>query len=257
VVATKPDLLDRSILIELQRISYNERKQDKELQLSFKWDKPYILGAIFSILSKALEIKKTLNLQLLPRMADFAYYGYAVAEVLGYGGGRFLQAYRGNIKTQNYQVIEGNPVAVAMVEFMKDKEKWTGTASELLGHLTKTAEGSKFNIKDRSWPKTPNGLSRRLNILKTNFFETGIECAFTRESGKRLIILKKIHPKGEKNTVITDHTVTIAQEQQLQHDDTMTIDDDNDDKIPTFRVKRQKNTIEGFTEENIKIIEEE
>ena len=56
VVATRSDLLDRCILLELERIPPNERKEEKVLREEFDKDKPIILGAIFETLSKAMSI---------------------------------------------------------------------------------------------------------------------------------------------------------------------------------------------------------
>jgi len=173
-VAMKPDLLDRSILIELQRIPWKERQEEKKLWKEFNQVKPIILGGIFNTLSKALSIYPNVNLNSLPRMADFAHYGYAVAEALGIGGNKFLQVYYNNIKTQNEQVIEGNPLACCLIEFMKDNSNWEGTASELLGKLNTVAEKLLINTKSKGWTKTPQSLVRKLNTLKINLEEIGI-----------------------------------------------------------------------------------
>ena len=227
VVATNPDVLDRSILIELQRITEDKRRTERVLKTEFENDKPYILGAIFTILSRAIKIKESIENQkkklLLPRMADFALWGYCVAEAMNIGGVRFLQAYQQNAKEKNYQVIEGNPVATAIIEFMNEKEEWKGTASELLESLNEQAVKLKLNTTTRDWPKAANALSRRLNILKVNLQEVGIEYIATQENKNRIIYLTQ---KSMKNTVDTVDTVGMATEQQLKHDD---IGDDNDD----------------------------
>jgi len=84
LVTTKPDLLDRSILIELERISSSNRKQESELMDEFQKDLPRILGGIFDTLSKALEIKENIKLEDVPRMADFAIWGSAISIALGH-----------------------------------------------------------------------------------------------------------------------------------------------------------------------------
>lgn len=40
IVATRPDLLDRSILLELERIPKTERKTEKEIEEEFEKDLP-------------------------------------------------------------------------------------------------------------------------------------------------------------------------------------------------------------------------
>ena len=51
----------------------------------FEADKPSILGGIFDVLVKAMNIYPTVSLQSFPRMADFAQWGYAIGEALGTG----------------------------------------------------------------------------------------------------------------------------------------------------------------------------
>ena len=131
-------------------------------------------------------------------MADFAHYGYAVAEAFGIGGNKFLQVYYNNIKTQNEQVIEGNLLASCLMEFMKDDFNWEGTASELLEKLNGVAEKLLINTKSKGWIKTPQSLIRRLNTLKINLEEIGI--VFDKSwRGKEKVI--NIIRKEEENIV--------------------------------------------------------
>ena len=69
---TEPDILDRSIMIELQRIGMESRKQESEIMDEFLQLRPQLLAYIFDILVKTLQIKPTIKLDDLPRMADFA-----------------------------------------------------------------------------------------------------------------------------------------------------------------------------------------
>ena len=54
---------------------------------------PVILGGIFDVLAKALEIIPTVTLPKVPRMAGFAKWGYAIAEALNTAGEEFLINY--------------------------------------------------------------------------------------------------------------------------------------------------------------------
>lgn len=197
-VTLKPDLLDRSILIELQRIPPEERKKEEELWAKFNQSKPRILGGIFNALAQTLHILPTVNLKSLPRMADFAHYSYAVAEALGIGGKDFLEVYYNNIKIQTEQVVEGNPVAYCLMEFIKDKLEWEGTASQLLGKLAEVATKLNINTHSKGWVKTPGSLSRILNVLKVNLEEVGVVCNHGWKGKEKIIFLFQ---KEEKNTV--------------------------------------------------------
>ena len=175
VVATRPDLLDRCILLELERIPPNERKEEKVLREEFDKDKPIILGAIFETLSKAMSIYDQVELNNLGRMADFTRWGYAIAEVLGIGGDKFLEAYLNNQNNANIEALESHPVGFAMYKFMEDKTVWSGSPTKLLSELEIVAGFEKIDTTNSNWAKTPNVLSRRLNEIKSNLLDVGIE----------------------------------------------------------------------------------
>lgn len=173
-VARRPDLMDRAILIELFRISENERKELSEIKYEFEQDLPYILGGIFDVLSKAMKIYPTVKLKKLPRMADFTRWGFAIGEALGGKGQEFLDEYVENRKSQNVEIINENIVATLMVAFMNDKAEWNGRISELLQELIQIAPSCGINTKSVAFPSQPNVLSRRLNGLKSNLQSAGI-----------------------------------------------------------------------------------
>jgi len=72
LVASRDDLLDRSVLFRLDRIGKEWRKTESEFWQEFEQDRPFILGAIFDALAGALRIYPQVKLPALPRMADFA-----------------------------------------------------------------------------------------------------------------------------------------------------------------------------------------
>jgi len=174
-IVTKPDLLDRSILIECQRISPDKMQRESRILSEFEKRKPAILGGIFTIISEVLKLYPSFTFnEDLPRMADFYCYGYVIAEVLKIGGEKFKAAYNENIASQDREVINGDFLGTALMDFMEKQEEWEGTASELLTGLGEIAEASKIDKRFSGWPKTPQYLSKSLNILKVNFEKVGI-----------------------------------------------------------------------------------
>jgi hypothetical protein len=63
-------LLDRSILLELQRIPPHTRKPERALWEAFGSDISSILGGVFNTLATALRLYPTIRLTELPRMAQ-------------------------------------------------------------------------------------------------------------------------------------------------------------------------------------------
>lgn len=173
-VATRPDLLDRSILIELERIAETDRKELAEIMKAFESDRPAILGGILDTLAKAMEIFPNVKLNKLPRMADFARWGYAIGEALGGKGQEFLDQYAANYDKQNFEAIQADPVAILTVELMKIYSKWNGTMGELYSRLKLDAYKYNINPQNKSFPPDPSRLSRRLNGIKSNLEAVGI-----------------------------------------------------------------------------------
>jgi hypothetical protein len=90
---TEPDALDRSILTEFERIPDEKRKEEFGVEAEFEEMKPKLLGYILDILVKTLQIKPTVQLHNLPRMADFTVWGEAIARAMGYNPMQFVNAY--------------------------------------------------------------------------------------------------------------------------------------------------------------------
>lgn len=63
IVPKKADLLERSLLFELEKITPDRRMTDKEFWTNFRKKRAKILGAIFDTISKALAIRETLKLE--------------------------------------------------------------------------------------------------------------------------------------------------------------------------------------------------
>jgi len=191
LLALKPDLLERSLLFELERIDKSSRMYEDNFWEEFEKKKPEILGAIFTIISKAMKIKDSIVLEKKPRMADFAIWGYAIAEAIDGKGDAFLCSYETNLKKQTMEVLYEHPTASALLVFMDDKESWTGTASELLNELHFVCDGES---QYRKLPETANALSRSIAQIRITLEEAGI--FFTRKDGKtRSITLTHVRPK--------------------------------------------------------------
>lgn len=200
LVATRPDLLERSILFELERIPEKERKTEKKLLKEFEEARPRILGGIFDAISGALRYRPQVNLMELPRMADFTEWGCAIVQALGYAKEDFLDAYHANIRGQNEEVLTGSLIATVVRTFMEDKEEWIDTPSRTLDVLkSKAVEMGIGAEKEREWPKSAKTLTRELNKLKTNLATEGIQIEQDRSATERKLIFRNI-----KNNIVTD-----------------------------------------------------
>ncbi len=207
---SEPDILDRSIPIELSEIKPKYRRTEKEILGDFHKLKPKILKYIFDILAKAITIKKDIDILTPPRMADSAIWGESISRAMGNKENEFLNAYNNNIKFQNSEVIDSNPVAYAIRKFVEhvmantddssnsdhgsNKTIFTGTPDELLKRLEEITPEHKINTSSREWPKDHRWLVRRLNVIKTNLQdELDINIKIERDSKNTSVV------KIEKN----------------------------------------------------------
>lgn len=217
----KSDLLDRSILIQFDRIPPEKRKEEAELIRQFENEKPLILGAIFDALSKAMKIYPSIKIEFLPRMADFCRWGCAIAVALGHEAEDFLNAYKVNIQKQHQEVINVNTLAQAIITFMKDKKVWTGLVGDLYKKLKKLADPSN---EDSTFPAYSNKLRAHIERINTNLIEYGIKVSIA-------------NSRGDKGTPVTIRKKAADNINKLRHvqeieNSTFTAPEDHEDKIP-------------------------
>ena len=132
IALTEPDALDRSIMIELERIKKEDRRLESEVYAEFEAIRPKLLAYIFDIIVKTLQIKDSIKLDNLPRMADFALWGESIARVMGYKPLEFINAYYENIGKQNIEVIDSNPLGQTIAKLCETVDEWDGPTSECL-----------------------------------------------------------------------------------------------------------------------------
>ena len=217
-VATRPDLLDRSILIELSRIPEEERRELSAVKAAFSEDRGEILGGIFDILAQAMVLYPDVQLSKLPRMADFTRWGYAIGEAMGGHGEEFLQQYKENREAQTTEALHSDPVAMLVVELMMERPLWEGTFSDLLSLLKLMAANAGMSSFSKSLPGHANLLSKRLRSLKSNLEAAGIWYTSGRDMHGTRVTLK-----SENSSTSSTYRHKPSNINGLEHDDDMTM----------------------------------
>jgi len=189
IAAQKPDLLDRSMLIRLDPIASKSRKSEKSLFDEFERVRPRLVGAAFDALSRAMKLRPSIRVEHLPRMADFALWGCAVAEALGHPQGNFLAAFDANFRARNEEALASDPVGTAVRAFMKSRPQWQGKGARLLAELMTIAASEGLDTKEKRWPKKAHTLTRRLNETAQNLRAVGIQVT-TGGTDRMVTILK-------------------------------------------------------------------
>ncbi len=180
LVPTRSDLLDRSLIVRLERIPEEDRLPEADLEHLTIRLLPGIYGALLDLLATALRQMPTTRPAKLPRMADFAKLCIAA----GIPG--FMEAYATNIQAGCQAAIEANPVAAGILSLLESTGgSWMGTATEL---AKKLQEGDPSN---RDFQRlSGESLGKKLaRSLKTDLEAVGVSVDHLREGRKRTIIL--------------------------------------------------------------------
>ena len=173
VVATRPDLIDRVIHVDLPTIPADTRRDDAETHAGWERDQPTVFAGLLDLFSAALAILPTVKLTQKQRMADYERLGEAVARALGLAAGEFQQQYAELVRAGIDRALESNAVAQALDKYLADRIlpiNWQGTAGQLYDLL------NTHSIPDRSsWPRSPKGLSDQLRRIAPAYRAKGID----------------------------------------------------------------------------------
>jgi hypothetical protein len=97
-------------------------------------------------------------------MADFAAWGCAIAEAIGFGQTRFLDAFQENARRQVEEATSSSVVAQTLPAFMDGRQESIGTASTPLDELEIVAESLKISTRCREWSKAPHTLGNHTSF---------------------------------------------------------------------------------------------
>jgi hypothetical protein len=240
-VATRPDLLDRALVITLPPIPEEKRKPEAELHREFEKARSSILGALFNAVAGALDKVEEVQLEGMPRMADFAVWATAAEDALGWEPRTFMDAYSGNRMEATESALDADVVAGAVRRFMADREEWIGTSAVLWQNLKELVDEDVRNT--RAWPKAPNTLTKRLRRLAPALRDVGIEYwepPRTGKSGDRIKELrKKVPVKDRQHRQCRQPDEKVLQNPRVDADGTDKADDRNVGSDATVTEDRQ------------------
>lgn len=194
-VASRSDLLDRCLLVQLPRIPDDMRRAERIFWPEFHAAKPGILGAVLDAVVSAIVNLPSTKIDRLPRMADFAEWATAAEPGLGLTAGQFMASYRDNRESAHAQALESSPV----VPYVLTLDAFTGRAGELLAKLDGMATDADKRLK--TWPKTPRALGGMLRRLAPDLRTAGVDVTFGREAGgqrRRFVTVTRL---GTQSTV--------------------------------------------------------
>ena len=184
-IATRGDLLDRSIVLNLPSISADKRKDEREFWKAFNNDRPYILASLYDAIAAGLAADKP-KLKELPRMADFAEWVSRCENGLDWDRGSMLNAYNTNKDNAIETGLDGDYLAVAIRKILHDQSKFEGTATELVNLIR-----DKSPEQNHQYLPTTQTLKNRLTRIGPALRKIGITWDYQRTGSARTYLLDK------------------------------------------------------------------
>jgi hypothetical protein len=184
LVPTRSDLLDRCLLVRLERISEEDRLTEEELEVLTADLLPGIYSALLDLLVVALRNLPETQPTRLPRMADFARLGLA-AKIPN-----FMETYASNIEVGSQAAVEANPLAAGILALLDTcNGYWHGTTTELIRKLQELDPTSKDFQK-----LSARSVGRKLaSCLKGDLAAVGVEVDQGKSTnGQRYLILSRV-----------------------------------------------------------------
>lgn len=152
-------------------------------------DLPYILGEVFSTLSKAIAITRTLKTKKLPRMADSYLEMLSIAIALGIDEEEYIRIYNENIEKLN-KTRTNTDLFFAVKDYMDsfvDGRKLEGTMREVYNKIYSATSNKNL------LPKSASHFSRQLRSELDSFASGGLQVNIddTRPDATHIQIIKK------------------------------------------------------------------
>src|SRR5215218_6865967 len=212
VPTDRSDVLDRSLVVELERIPDGDRKTEEQIWELFAREHPRLLGALFDTLSKAIALKPSLKLSRRPRLADWGEYAAAVYEVMGWDAEAFLKDWDEVVRVQNQATLDGSPVAQAIIKFMEEHDECVLTSSKMHAQLKAIAEEQGVDVaRDRAWPKSARWLWRRIKEVLPLLVAAGIEAGRAEDRSGTKITLRKMPKDDATNATVEENPTDKAE----------------------------------------------
>lgn len=187
--ALRGDLADRLLAVELGSLGAT-RRDDADLEGEMRRRRPHLLGALLDLVAEVLAALSTVQPAELPRMAAFGRVLAALDVVLGTSS---LDAYRALGARLAADVVESDPVARRVVEFVEGREgvPWSGSPAELL-ELIRPADHVP-----KGWPADGTRLAGRLKRAAPSLLAAGVAVDMRRaHGGRRVFGLARAAPES-------------------------------------------------------------
>lgn len=160
----------KAIVLNLARVDNSKRKSEAMIWKEFNNDLPQILGAIFNIIAKVLQDKEPIENNDYIRLVDLHQAFIRIGKVCGIKQKRVNEILRSHRNEVNHALVCEDVAVGAFVQYMLCHKRFSGSVTQLLNKLYEVADSKEIPLC--SLPSQGNQLSRRLNRVKDNLFDT-------------------------------------------------------------------------------------
>lgn len=183
-IATRPDLLERSVSINLPAMPENQRKTEGEILRQFYELRPKILGKLFDIVACAIRRFDEVKTPTTIRMADAAKWLIAAEPETGFAEGVILHALESSQNDAMIERMANDSLSEALIRVITDGP-YNGTIGLLYERLKQTNP-----TYDRFFPSSPSHLSKTLARMRPAFNKIGIKIEFGTKTrnGKNIFV---------------------------------------------------------------------
>lgn len=193
-LATRQDLVDRLINLELNPLKPEARKTDSELDAVLAEKEASIFTGLLDLFAQALALLPSIQIEQKARMADFCLLGAAVYAARGVENpaSAFMQDYDQMRKDAIYRTLDSSPVASAVMAYL-DKHPLGAEFTTAKNALDVLAQ---HHTDGEAWPRSAKGFTEAIKRLSPAFRQIGIKVEVGKQRNKNgyPVIIKPLEP---------------------------------------------------------------
>jgi hypothetical protein len=178
--ATRPDLLNRAVLIQHPEVPEEKRLSEEKALALFEEVRPRLLGALLDVVATGLRNLPTTEVARLPRQADFALWMVACSPALGWDETKFLDTYEENRASAIASILDHYTVARHIMTLAR--RGFYGHATDLLDEIRML----DYTGKHEGFPRNASAMGKSLARLTNSLKQSGVEVEMEK-SGKRFV----------------------------------------------------------------------
>ena len=208
---TNSDAINRAFIAEMESIpdGFEENSESKLISENKFIDEiksltPDILAYIFDVLVECLKRYEEVAAQVKPnhRLADFVIWGELISRVIGNKENEFLNAWYQNVQQQNVTVVQNNPFAGLVVDYVfnfhYNQTEIQIEPMQLYLDLKNRAEDRKLDTRAKWFPQSPEWVTRKIQEIIVDLKAADILVEVGRDCNRRWIRFKKIQKNSSK-----------------------------------------------------------